>query len=161
MNIFAFHSSPYTSALWLDDVRKNKMILETAQLLSTTVHQLAPQFADLVYKQTHLNHPCAIWARTSWGNHSWLMNYFFQLCKSNFNHKSFSLYQHFKKLTPDMFHEINQTPFANCAANAGLGVSFKHIDNVHKAYRLYINERWRHDTIKLSWNNGQQPYWKE
>ena len=37
MNIFATSPSPDTSALWLDDVRKNKMILETAQLLSASV----------------------------------------------------------------------------------------------------------------------------
>lgn len=26
MNLFAFDTDPWTSALWLDDVRKNKMI---------------------------------------------------------------------------------------------------------------------------------------
>ena len=47
-----------------------KMTCETAQLLST-VHPpaLAP------YKHTHLNHPCAKWARYSLETYQWLLRY--------------------------------------------------------------------------------------
>ena len=34
MNIFALDKCPMQSAQWLDDIRKNKMILESAQMLS-------------------------------------------------------------------------------------------------------------------------------
>jgi hypothetical protein len=37
MNIFALSECPEQSALWLDDIRKNKMILESAQMLSTAI----------------------------------------------------------------------------------------------------------------------------
>ena len=40
MNIFALDQCPMQSALWLDDIRKNKMILESAQMLSTAVRLL-------------------------------------------------------------------------------------------------------------------------
>lgn len=46
-----------------------KMILETAQILSTN-QRLAG--IDLGYKLTHKNHPCTIWARTSKENFEWL-----------------------------------------------------------------------------------------
>ena len=40
MNIFALSRCPMQSAWWLDDIRKNKMILESAQMLSTAVRLL-------------------------------------------------------------------------------------------------------------------------
>lgn len=52
MNIFAFDPDPWACALWLDDVRKNKMILETAQLLSSAVAINDPSWASKVYKPT-------------------------------------------------------------------------------------------------------------
>ena len=41
MNIFALSRCPMQSAWWLDDIRKNKMILESAQMLSTAVRLLS------------------------------------------------------------------------------------------------------------------------
>ena len=41
MNIFALDKCPMQSAQWLDDIRKNKMILESAQMLSTAVRLLS------------------------------------------------------------------------------------------------------------------------
>lgn len=100
MNIFATSSCPVQSALWLDDIRKNKMILEA---------DLIPAFED---------------------------------------------YYHQGEFLSD-----KQTKHPNCAANQGQGLSFKHIDDVHMAYRLYLNERWKRDTIPLSWVHGQKPEW--
>lgn len=40
MNIFVTSSCPFECARTLDDVRVNKMVLETAQLLATAHHQL-------------------------------------------------------------------------------------------------------------------------
>lgn len=38
--------------------------------------------------------------------------------------------------------EPHLTSFANCAAHTGLGISYKHIEDVHKAYRIYARKRW-------------------
>ena len=54
MNIFAFDKCPMRSALWLDDIRKNKMILESAQMLSTAVRALCPDTTLEVYKTAYL-----------------------------------------------------------------------------------------------------------
>ena len=61
MNIFITSFDSKEAASHLDDLRLNKMILETAQLLSSAYRHL---FGDneLLYKDTHFNHPCAIWA---------------------------------------------------------------------------------------------------
>ena len=67
MNIFVISQNPDECAQALDDLRLNKMILETAQLLSTAI-RFHGYTGNLAYKATHINHPCSIWARTSRGN---------------------------------------------------------------------------------------------
>lgn len=75
MNIFLTSFDVRIAASHLDDLRLNKMILETAQLLSGAYKYL---FGDhkLLYKQTHINHPCSIWARKNIDTYSWLVDYF-------------------------------------------------------------------------------------
>lgn len=86
MNIFVFDPDPAEAALYLDDVRRNKMILETAQLLSSAMHvnHLGNNYP--IYKPTHLGHPCAKWTAKSKGNFAWLLEY--MKCLSNRPHKS-------------------------------------------------------------------------
>lgn len=161
MNIFAFSPDPWECALWLDDVRKNKMILETAQLLSSAVAINDPSWASKVYKPTHLGHPCAKWAMSSRANFWWLRTYMKALGIQFGKHKSLDYLNTFKEFAVvGWFPSEDQTPFPNCAANSDLGISFKHIPDVHEAYRLYINERWKRDTIPLSWIKGEEPPWR-
>jgi len=76
MNMFILAHTPEEIARYHHNVHLNKMILETAQLLSTTVRMIDPKFSDDVdksvgsklYKQTHANHPCAVWMRESHEN---------------------------------------------------------------------------------------------
>ena len=162
LNIFAFDPDPWTCALWLDDVRKNKMILETAQLLSAAVAINDPSWASKVYKPTHLGHPCAKWTMASRANFWWLLDYMKKLDvqRGIDTHKSSSLipvfYDYFFE---GWFPSENFSLPPNCAANADLGISFKHIPDVHEAYRLYICERWKRDTIMLTWIHGEKPSW--
>ena len=163
MNIFAFDPEPKLSALWLDDVRKNKMILETAQLLSSAIRFYDPTTKLPVYKQTHTGHPCCHWARASRANYRWLTNYMQALVDQKFGmHSSSALLLIFHDYAKHgEFFKEDATPFANCAANADLGISFKHIEDTHLAYRMYIRERWRCDTIHLSWYWGKEPDWRK
>lgn len=165
MNIFAYDPCPIQSALWLDDVRKNKMIVEGCQLLSTTVALRIPAMAHRVYRKSYVNHPCAIWARASLANFNWLLTHTMAMHEQRGRpHKSSRLFPVFLELRNGdfgSFPEKNLTPFANCAANAGLGISYKHISNTHAAYRLYSLYRWKHDTIKLSWKYGEEPPWRD
>lgn len=67
MNIFFLDLIPRTSAAYHCDKHVVKMCLEYAQLLSTAIHVNSPELAKSLplYKKTHENHPCAIWARYS------------------------------------------------------------------------------------------------
>jgi len=162
MNIFATSSCPIQSALWLDDIRKNKMVLETAQLLSASVrlNSMSAVWGSKVYKLTHTGHPCCTWTCRTKGNYRWLLDHMIALASQFGRHKSADLIPVFE----DYYHQgdfmsDNQTKHPNCAANAEQGLSFKHIEDVHLAYRMYLNERWKRDTIPLSWVHGQKPEW--
>lgn len=99
MNIFYIDEDPVVAAQQMVDKHVVKMILESAQLLST-----AHRFLDgvqvmgktatnrnvkrwilsdarelVVYQATHINHPSAIWCRESVENYNWLVDHFFAL----------------------------------------------------------------------------------
>lgn len=79
MNIFATNSCPRLSAEDLPDKLLVKMVVETAQILSTAHRVLdGDEAADgkNLYKSTHVNHPSCIWARETDGNYTWLFNHF-------------------------------------------------------------------------------------
>lgn len=107
MNIFYIDNDPVQAAQWMVDKHVVKMILESAQLLSTahrvidgepmpvvkqvmagatkvsnkvkTRLYLGDARESVLYKETHINHPSAIWARQSIENYNWLVEHFFAL----------------------------------------------------------------------------------
>lgn len=83
MNIFFLSALPRESAELMVDKHVVKMIVESAQLLSTAhrvldgVDGILPDFREeLLYKATHRNHPSAVWARSSSQNYYWLYSHF-------------------------------------------------------------------------------------
>ncbi len=70
MNIFVLHKCPFVSARLMCDKHVVKMILESAQLLSTA-HYLNKSDV-IVYKPTHVKHPCTIWVSSTTANYNWL-----------------------------------------------------------------------------------------
>ena len=96
MNIFYLHSDPVIAAQAMTDKHVVKMVLETAQLLSTAHRvldgtpyiKLSKSNAKLtrynhplpLYQATHINHPSAIWVRESADNYAWLYSHFLALC---------------------------------------------------------------------------------
>lgn len=99
MNIFYIDTDPVEAATQMVDKHVVKMILETTQLLSTA-HRLLdgkmkveqkyvngsfpPRYRKVkrwvlpddrdgvLYSATHVNHPSAVWCRTSVANYKWL-----------------------------------------------------------------------------------------
>jgi Pyrimidine dimer DNA glycosylase len=74
VNIFFLHPDPILAATQQCDKHVVKMCLETAQMLST-VACLYPHKRE-VYKPTHQNHPCTVWARATPENTNWLLYHF-------------------------------------------------------------------------------------
>jgi hypothetical protein len=88
----------------MTNVHVIKMILESAQLLSTAHRMLdgkmqiglSPKgrkqtqwihdkYDDVLYKATHVNHPSAVWCRLTVGNYRWLYDHFIALCNEYTN----------------------------------------------------------------------------
>jgi hypothetical protein len=100
MNVFYLSEDPRLCAEWSVDSHCVKMILESAQLLSTA-HRILDgvQYTDktktgrnvqrwrlpdardtVLYSATHVNHPCAIWCRQSARNYAWLWSLMREYC---------------------------------------------------------------------------------
>jgi hypothetical protein len=149
MNIFVTSSNPIKCAKFLDNKRVVKMCLETAQMLSTALYFHGYNKND-IYKKTHVNHPCTIWARENKSNFKWLLKHFKALCdeytlRYNKVHKSYRLFNVFNN-NINLLPNGAITKFANCAANKNFNLNFKHL-STFDAYRLYLDERFKNDKI--------------
>lgn len=72
MNIFFLDPDPKIAASMHCDQHLHKMILESAQMLSTAAHVWFPQISDILYKSSYANHPCTQWVRASTNNALWV-----------------------------------------------------------------------------------------
>ena len=84
MNIFYLDSNPREAAQMMCDKHVVKMILESAQMLSTAHRVLdGNEIADSkgLYKMAHKNHPSTIWVRTNSSNYEWLWEHMDALMK--------------------------------------------------------------------------------
>jgi len=100
MNIFILDTDPYLAAKYQCDKHVNKMILESAQMLSTAHRvldgtmeirpsstgktsqkywNLDDERENSLYNASQVNHPCNIWVRESCSNYFWLFDHFANL----------------------------------------------------------------------------------
>lgn len=86
MNIFAVNEDPRLAALELPDKLVPKMIVESAQMLSTAHRVLdgdAKADAKGLYKKAYENHPSCIWVREDAMNYWWLWMHALTLCEEH------------------------------------------------------------------------------
>lgn len=72
MNIFVLSPDPTIAAAYHCDQHLHKMILESAQMLSTAAHSFFPHLKRHIYAPAHQNHPCTQWASACFSNMVWL-----------------------------------------------------------------------------------------
>jgi hypothetical protein len=170
MNIFALSDNPELAAQMMVDSHVVKMILESAQLLSTahrvidgaknqiTKKWVLPDDRDsILYSATHINHPSAVWVRQSLGNYYWLFNHYCALGEEyrwryGKTHKSMNLKQALC-LAPLDFgpDEWKITPFA-----VAMPDEYKVPGDPVQSYRNY----YKHGKAHLhKWTNRGPPEW--
>jgi hypothetical protein len=136
MNIFYIHDNPAIAAQAMTDKHVVKMILESAQLLSTAHRALDgqefiqlsksgarlrkwnhpdPHMDATLYKSTHLNHPSGIWVRQSAENYMWLYKHFIALSEEYYQrygkrHASELLLSGLLSKAPNNIPKIKRTP---------------------------------------------------
>lgn len=105
MNIFFLSENPSECARFTCDKHCVKMILETAQILSTA-HWHHGTWTDGMYKPTHKNHPSVLWAALNPTTYWWTYLLFKHLSKEyteryNKEHKSWKKLKDILMYTPD------------------------------------------------------------
>jgi len=170
MNIFYIDENPVQAAQWMVDKHVVKMILESAQLLSTahrildgtktkvnnkTVYTLYDEREPIMYKATHINHPSAIWTRTAVENYNWLVDHFFALCNEythryNKKHKCFSM-GYILQSPPKNLCDFDMTEMPKCMPD-----EYKDPNSVINSYRNYyrLGKKDLH-----RWTNRNPPEW--
>lgn len=180
MNIFYLSKNPKEAAKYHLDKHVVKMILESAQLLSTahrildgnitqtTVitktgksrntkrYVLLDQEKDSkLYNATHIHHPCAVWARENINNYMWLYQLFVALCEEYTYrygkiHKTYTLLHTLLSESPK---NISQEPFTQPAQ--AMPSEYKNSDPVVAYRQYYIGAKSKF----AKWTRQQTPDW--
>ena len=139
MNIFVVNADPRIAAMHLHNRHITKMVLESAQLLST-VQRLNGNEDPGLYRKTHIKHPCTIWLGISKDNYYWLVQHFEALFKEftnryNKTHKSSKLFD-LLKYPPEQLPNIGLTPFVTAMPD-----KYKVLDPIQSYRNYYIGEK--------------------
>lgn len=153
MNIFSSDLDPVLAAQALDDKRLVKMVLETAQLLSTW---MSKQGLEAPYKPTHVNHPCSK-ALDHEDTRAWVVRHFFALTSEyklryNKTHKCELVMARY----PLHGLALPDRPIAPVLPNI---TPYKHLE-VTNAYKLLLTDKWNRDR-NPKWTKRNPPEWIE
>lgn len=151
MNIFVLDRNPRIAAEMMCDKHVIKMIVETAQILSSVRHKNG---LSAPYKLTHKNHPCIIWAETSQQNYNWLLYHGICLCIE------YSL--RYKKIHKTEKYLLTELSCPSNIPNVGLTEfcqvmpeEYRDVDVVRAYKRFYLKEK----SSFTKWKLGNQPRW--
>jgi hypothetical protein len=137
----------------LDNIRLNKMLLEYAQMLCTSLYWYGVE--GVPYKPSHINHPCSVWARQTRGNFSYLTT--LAICVEQerlfrgFNpHRSYNVVMWCADKRTAI-PKNKRTGFVNCCTH------HKHIKDVYLAYKLEMIYKWTQLDDAPSWGKRELP----
>lgn len=180
MNLFVLDSDPVVAAQLQCDKHVVKMIVESAQMLSTT-HRMLDGWSEkrpsrsgktminywvhkndnlenVLYKAVHHSHPCTIWTMQSVENYNWHYKHFCALCDEY-------EYRYGKKHATDiLLREVLSTP----PDNIDLSDMTKHplamksnpecmFEDTVKSYRAFYQTK--QDRFNMVWTKRKTPEW--
>lgn len=176
INIFYVDTDPKQAAQDMVDKHVVKMILESAQLLSTAHRVLDGRLIigksktnrnvkryilddardEHLYQATHINHPSAVWCRQSIMNYDWLVEHFFALGKEYSYrygkvHKCFGELSYMLASPPKNLEAYDMTLMPSCMDEKYI-ISKDPVDNYRNYYKMgksHIH----------SWKNRTPPIW--
>ena len=179
MNIFILNEDPVIAAQEQCDKHVVKMIVESAQMLSTAhrmldgiltkrpsksgkrvlkYYELLDSREDLIYKAVHHNHPCTIWTRESVANYKWHYEHFVALCKEytyRFGkvHSSYTALKDILKHPPINLAKTERTPFALAMGDSPECM----FDCPVKSYQAFYQKKQKR--FKMDWKSRPTPEW--
>jgi len=180
MNIFVLDRDPVLAAQLQCDKHVVKMIVESAQMLST-VHRYIdgdvylcpsksglrevknwrhpdPELDRILYRVVHLKHPCTAWTAQTSCNYEWHFKHFVALC-DEYTHRYSRVHETEKKLKeilrkhPKGLTAKGLTPFA-LAMKANPECM---LDDPVESYRAFYKTKLARFSMK--WTNREIPEW--
>lgn len=153
MNIFVLHKQVDMCARMLCDKHVVKMVLETAQILSSA-QRINGNEDEKLYKLTHKGHPCVKWASENRGNYIWLYNYFLALCKEyEYRYKKIHKSESLKYALAD----FSFIPFFSLYPSFNFNCTNNDIKDIVMSYREYY--RYKKKEIDMKWTVRNMPFW--
>lgn len=181
MNIFVLDENPVLAAQQQCDKHVVKMIVESAQMLSTAhrmldgvverrpsksgkttvnYYKLEDEREDILYKAVHFNHPCSIWTRECCVNYNWHYLHFKALCveyehRYGKEHSTYTKLGEQLKEKPHMIpHLDHMTPFRLAMQSNPECIA---LGDPVEAYRAFYQTKQKR--FKMEWTNRQRPEW--
>lgn len=161
MNIFFLDRNPGVCAKYHTDKHVVKMILESAQLLSTAINVRSYGVLETTYKATHINHPCALWIRESLDNWMWLHDLMTEL-NAEYRYRYNKTQDHLSIRVLKADDIVNK---AHMCLPAHIGFTkvalaipdqYKHWDSAVACYRAYYVGEKQH---LFKWTKRDKPDW--
>ena len=182
MNIFVLDSDPIKSAQLQCDKHVVKMIVESAQMLSTT-HRMLDGYVEkrpsksgkrminywvhpdthmenTLYKAVHHGHPCTVWTMQSIANYAWHYDHFHALCieyqyRYNKTHSTQTKLEEILSIPPkNLNYHKGLTPFALAMQHEPQCI---HKDEPVRSYQEYYQTK--QDRFKMVWSKRDIPEW--
>ena len=184
MNIFVLDDDPTIAAQLQCDKHVVKMIVESAQMLSTVhrmvdgvmerrpsksgsmlqYYKLDDEREDLLYKACHYNHPSTVWTRESCCNYSWHYEHFTALCDEytyrygKVHATDIKLREVLKALPVNINRKAGKTPFKLAmSSNPECVVHDLGGTNAVESYRNFYKTK--QERFKMVWTKRKIPEW--
>lgn len=148
MNIFVLDRDPVKAAQLQADKHVIKMILESAQVLSTVSRKYG---VESKYKSTHANHPCTVWAGKHKDNYKWLVTHAMALCKE-YTYRYGKIHKS-QEIIEQLQHAPAGIPEGSSEFVQCMPEEFRQTDVV-KAYQAYYNTK-----TFAKWSKREVPEW--
>ena len=179
MNVFVLDNDPIIAAQMHCDKHTPKMIVESAQMLSTAHRMLdgseerrpsnsgktmsrywvlPDHREDTYYKAVHMHHPCTVWTMATIENYRWHWKLFDALCKE-YTFRYGKLHKSDDLLRKDLFYGPANIPDGPptkwpLAMKSNPECMF---DDVVKSYRAFYKTK--QERFKMVWTKREKPVW--
>jgi len=181
MNIFILDDNPVKAAQLQCDKHVVKMVLESAQMLSTAHRMLDgtvekrpsksgkrmvnyykhpdPVMDEQLYKAVHFNHPCTVWTMQTTANYRWHYTHFIALCNEykyryGKEHLTDTKMRRVLAKYPDNLPRKKLTPFALAMQHQPQCINRDDPVQSYKDY--YITKQ---SNFKMVWSKREIPEW--
>lgn len=165
MNIFILSTDPELAAQYQCDKHVVKMCVESAQMLSAA-HRLLDNITtadyrdNVLYRATHVNHPCTRWTMETSGNYNWHLYHWLALCKEyqyryGKKHKSYMKLAGMLSYQPRNIKLDVKTPFVLAMKS---NPECMNVNDPVASYRSFYHTK--QNNFAMKWEkNRDEPVW--